>query len=225
MLLTRKPVDWQRLNGRTFETITGACFTVVRVTSKHVTIHPERGTHNYAVSIEDEWERVLNEYVVGRFLPSPADLIASGVRTVPSTYVWGILHALLSEGQAAKSNAARGEDFAGRWRIIGFSELDEDYIGESDEPPFLQLRLSQQGRVYGQYHFGLSGGSLDGEMREFGRERLVLFSYQGSDERDEVNGAGWAQLTDREHLSGEFLDAYGRFTAERERARHTREAR
>ena len=56
-------------------------------------------------------------------------------------------------------------------------------------------------------------------MREIGGERVLLFSYEGSDEMDQVNGAGWAQLEDREHLIGEFLGDYGRFTAERERVR------
>ncbi|MCC7165700.1 MAG: hypothetical protein IT331_24595 [Anaerolineae bacterium] len=215
MLLAKKTVDWQQFRGRTFETIAGAQFTVIRVTSEKVTVHPERGTHNYAISIQEELERVLNDYVVGRFFPSPAELISSGVRPVPSTYVWGILHALLSGEKSAKSNEPRSKDFAGQWRIIGFSELDEDYFTESDEPPFIQLRLFQQGRINGRYHFGLSHGTLEGEIREFGGERVLLLRYEGSDEMDALNGAGWLQLTDRELLSGEFLGDYGRFTARR----------
>jgi hypothetical protein len=219
MILTRKPLDWQQLRGRTFQTITGTRFTVVRVTSKNVTIRPERGTRNYAISIQDELERVLDGYAVGGFFPSPTELLRSGVRAVPSSYAWGILHTMLNEGPEAKSITARAEDFAGRWRLTELSELDEDYFAESDEPPFIQIRAPKQGRIYGQYHFGLSNGNLDGEVREFGGEPLLLFSFEGSDEMDQVNGAGWAQLEDREHLIGELLGEYGRFTAERERVR------
>ena len=222
MILTRKPVDWQQLRGRTFQTITGARFTVVRVTSKNVTIRPERGTRNYAISIQDELERVLDGYAVGGFFPSPTELLRSGVRAVPSSYAWGILHTMLNEGPEAKSITARAEDFAGRWRITELSELDEGYFAESHEAPFIQLRLSKQGRIHGEYHFGLSDGDLDGEMREFGGEQILLFSYEGSDEMDQVNGAGWAQLQHRKHLIGEFLGDYGRFTAERERVRPKR---
>jgi hypothetical protein len=101
MILTRKPVDWEQLRGRAFQTITGARFTVVRVTSKNVTIRPERGTRNYAISIQEELERVLDGYAVGGFFPSPTELLRSGVRAVPSSYAWAILHALLNEGAGA----------------------------------------------------------------------------------------------------------------------------
>jgi len=44
-------VNWQQLKGHQLETITGAYFTVVRVTATNVTIRPQRGSRNYALSI------------------------------------------------------------------------------------------------------------------------------------------------------------------------------
>lgn len=216
MLLTRRPIDWQCLQGRTFQTTTGARFTVVRVTAKNVTIRPERGVREYPISIEKELEQVLDNYAAGRFLPAPAELLRIGVRAVQTSYAWGILQALLlNEEAATQSLAARVEDFAGRWRITELADLDESYDGESDEPPFIELNVSHPGHVYGKYHWGLSDGTLEGEVRAFGGASVLLLSYEGADEMDPAQGAGWLQLKDREHLTGEFLSTYGRLMAER----------
>ncbi len=138
------------------------------------------------------------------------------VRSVQASYAWGIWHALLlSEDTETQSSAARAEDFAGRWRITKLADLDEDYAAESAEPPFHELNVSHRGRVYGEYHLGLSDGNLEDEVREFEGESVLLVSYKGTDEMDLSQGAGWFQLKDREHLSGEFLGIYGRFMAER----------
>ncbi len=190
------------------------------MTAKNVTIRPERGTRDYAISIEKELERVLDDYVTGRFLPAPTELLRIGVRAVQSSYAWGILHELLlSEDTEPQAPVARVEDFAGRWHITELADLDEDYAAESDEPPFIELNVSHPGRVYGEYHWGLSDGNLEGEVREFGGESVLLMSYEGTDEMDPAQGVGWFQLKDREHLSGEFLGIYGRLIAEREPGR------
>ncbi len=86
----------------------------------------------------------------------------------------------------------------------------------SAEPPFIELNVSHPGRVSGEYHLRLSDGNLEGEVREFGGESVLLVSYEGTDEKDPAQGAGWFQLKDLEHLSGEFLGIYGQFMAERE---------
>ena len=116
--------------------------------------------------------------------------------------------------------AANKRYLVGRWRITSMPEM-EDYLKLGDEPPLIQIRATGYGRLYGEYSFGLSGGSLDGEIREFGGERIFLFGYEGSDEMDAASGAGWARLTDRDHLEGEFLN-YGPFTARRVRTSRTR---
>ncbi len=88
--------------------------------------------------------------------------------------------------------------------------------------PVISLHLSTHGGVYGEYHFGLSDGNLDGQVREFGREPVLLFRYEGSDEMDEVHGSGWAQLRERDRLEGEFLIGYCRFVATREHIKDRR---
>lgn len=76
--------------------------------------------------------------------------------------------------------------------------------------------------MYGDYHFGLSNGHVDGQVREFGGETVLLFGYEGSDEMDPVNGAGWAQYQSQERLVGEFLGVYGKFTAMRKQSSRNR---
>lgn len=116
-----------------------------------------------------------------------------------------------------KTMVTRARNLVGRWRITELSELDEAYFKDSDEPPFLSVHSNKYDTLRGEYHFGLSDGNFDGEIREFGGEAVLLFRFEGSDEMDEVHGAGWAQLTERDRLEGEFLDIYGRFVAMRER--------
>jgi hypothetical protein len=214
--MTRR-VDWQQLKDRTFHTSTGARFAVVNVTTKSVIIRPEGGVRNYDLSIQNELERGLAAYQAGRFFPSPTEWLRVGVRAVRSSYVWGILYALLI--QEARPNppfATLAKNLVGRWRITQLSELDDDYFEDSDEPPFISIHSNQQGGIYGEYHFGLSDGEFSGEIREFGGDTVLLFGYDGSDEMDEVHGAGWAQLKERDRLEGEFLSGYGRFVATRE---------
>ena len=213
----KRDLNWQQLKDRTFHTATGARFTVVNVTAKNVIVRPDGGVRNYDLSIQNELERGAAAYEAGRLFPSPTDWLKIGVRSERSSYVWGILHALLV--QAATSSlpiTTSVRNLAGRWRITQLSELDEDYFEDSDEPPFISIHENKWGGVHGEYHFGLSNGDLHGEIREFGGETVLLFGYEGSDEMDEVHGAGWAQLRERDRLEGEFLIDYGRFVATRE---------
>jgi hypothetical protein len=208
-------VDWKRLNGRVFHTTTGARFSVVHVTAKNLLVRPEGGRRNYDLSIHNELERGIEAYSAGRFFPSPTQLLEIGVRSVRTSYVWGVLHQLLIQDQSTtRVEAARTKDFVGYWQVTELSELDQDYFDESDELPFVSIRVFANERVYGDYHFGLSNGQLDGQLREFGGEAVLLFGYEGSDEMDPANGAGWAQLESRDRLVGEFIE-YGRFTAVR----------
>ncbi len=215
--MTTRELNWQQLKNRTFHTSTGARFTVVNVTAKNVIIRPEGGVRNYDLSIPNELERGLSAYEAGRFFPSPTDCLEIGVRAERSSYVWGILYALLiQEVTSSPPITTRVRNLAGRWQITQLSELDESYFEESDEPPFISMHSNQHGGVDGKYHFGLSNGDFDGEIREFGGEPVLLFGYEGSDEMEEVHGAGWAQLKERDRLEGEFLIDYGRFVATRE---------
>jgi len=108
----------------------------------------------------------------------------------------------------------------GRWRITSLSNL-EDYLELGDKPPYLLIKASKYGGFHGEYSFGLSSGVLDGDIREFGGEKIFLFGYEGGDEMDPASGAGWARITELDRLEGEFL-SYGPFTARRKRAARKR---
>jgi len=114
-----------------------------------------------------------------------------------------------------KISVSRVKDFVGHWRITELSELDQSYFDESDERPFISIHASAHERVYGDYHFGLSHGHWDAQVRECGSEAVLLFGYEGSDEMDSVNGAGWAQVETQDRLVGEFLGTHGKFSAKR----------
>lgn len=209
-------IDWPGLLGRTFETIKGARFTVVRVTPRHVTIRPENGTRDYALSIPGELERVLYACATGELLPAPTELPCVGVRPVLTSYVWGILHAVMPEQMTEpESDPLPAKLIAGRWKLDELSEMGESYFDESDEEPYLEVTLRDD-HLGGHYSFGLSNGYLDGALREFGGEQICLFGYEGSDEMDAVCGCGWLRLTSPDELAGEFVDTYGRFAAKRD---------
>ena len=214
--MQKRIVDWKQLEGRAFQTTTGARFAVVKVTAKNLLVQPEGGRRKYDLSIHNELERGIEAYATGRFFPSPSELLGIGVRAVSTSYVWGVLHQLLiQDGLLMKIGVSRAKDFVGYWRITDLSELDKSYFDESDESPFISIRASAHEQVYGDYHFGLSDGHLDGLVREFGREGVFLFGYEGSDEMDPVNGAGWAQVQSQDRLVGEFIGTYGEFVAMR----------
>lgn len=221
--MQKRTVDWKQLESRVFQTTTGTRFTVVKVTAKNLLIRPEGGRRNYDLSIHDELERGVGAYAAGQFFPSPSELLGIGVRAVRTSYVWGVLHQLLIEDDLPmKVNATRARNFLGYWRIAELSGFDQSYFDESDELPFISIHASAHERVYGDYHFGLSNGRLDGQVREFAGEVVLLFGYEGSDEMDPVNGAGWAQYQSQDRLVGEFLGTYGRFTAMRKQITRNR---
>lgn len=63
-----KPIVWNQLRDKTFNTITGTAFTVTNVTRKSVIIRPEHGSRDYDLSISNELERGLNALLAGDFL-------------------------------------------------------------------------------------------------------------------------------------------------------------
>ena len=81
------------------------------------------------------------------------------------------------------------EKFTGTWEIASSPDFDADYLRQLGSP---YVRLRQQGgRVEGEYEFGPQHGHLDG--RPDGEER-VIFSFEGMDGEELVNGAGVATL-------------------------------
>lgn len=213
-------VNWQQLKGRQLETTTGAYFTVVRVTATHVTIRPQRGSRNYALSIPGELERGVAVYAGAPVFPAPVELRLIGVRPVLTSYAWGVLKAVLVDGIGLQTIRKIGlKDFAGLWHFTEMPDLGEAYLKAGLGPPSMQLHAPASKRLWGQYQIGLSVGSLQGNLREFGGEQVVIFGYVGMDEMEPVSGGSWMRLLNADTLEGEFMENVGRFTARREQAK------
>jgi hypothetical protein len=221
--MATQQVDWTRLTGRTLLTRTGERFMVVKVTARGVSVRPERARRTYSLSIPRELERLLAEFAAGAFFPTPKDLTRAGARPELSAYAWGILHAVLVDralGDAPSSPRQapiHPADFAGRWRIIDMPNFDAAWLAQGNTPAQLELSATRYGTLYGSYRFSYSQGTVEGGLREFDGETLLLFGFDGADEMDPVSGAGWARLFHANRLAGEFLNDYGEFGAVRER--------
>ena len=221
--MASQQVDWSQLTGHSLLTRTGERFTVVKVTTKGISVRPERARRTYSLSIPRELERLLAEFAAGTFFPSPKDLTRAGARPELCTYTWGILHAVLVDhvmGDVpgiSRSKSVRPADFAGQWRIIDMPNFDAEWLTKGDAPAQIELSAIRYGTLYGTYRFSYSQGSIEGSLREFGGETLLLFGFDGADEMDPVSGAGWARLIHPNRLAGEFLNDYGEFSAIRER--------
>lgn len=211
-----KQIDWSQLRGKTFHTITGASFIVTNVTRKNVLIRPEHGRRDYDLSISKELERGLDALFAGDFFPSPTELLRVGVRHERNSYIWGVLKAVWQEQLTKPVPTVRTQAFAGNWQITELVEMDESYLEESDEEAHLTIKKTIHGSWSGSYHFGLSGGEINGAIREFGEESVLIFGFEGFDEMDAISGGGWARLNTRGELEGEFVGQYGEFKAVRE---------
>ena len=213
-------VIWSELLGRRLQTATGAPFTVVRVSATHVAIRPQRGQRDYALSISRELEPAVAVFAAGN-LPAPADLRRLGVRPVLTSYAWGILKAVVQDRIGVRAvKRATIKDFAGIWVITDMEDMGTDYWDSEPEEPFIRLQVPRgSSGLWGEYQIGLSSGGIDGDLREFGGETVVVFGYDGMDEMDPSSGGGWLQLLDNGALEGEFMGALGRFSARRQRAK------
>jgi hypothetical protein len=79
--------------------------------------------------------------------------------------------------------------FEGTWDVVSSPDFDDDYLSMEVEP---YVTLHHEGnRVVGTYQVGLQTGDLDGRLQ---RDDYLIFSFEGSDETDQVNGAGTATL-------------------------------
>ncbi len=79
--------------------------------------------------------------------------------------------------------------WTGTWDVVSSPDFDDDYLSMEVAP---YVRLRQEGdRVAGDYQVGLQTGNLDGRLQ--GSDRAV-FSFEGMDEMDPVNGAGTLTL-------------------------------
>jgi hypothetical protein len=83
----------------------------------------------------------------------------------------------------------------GKWRIVELPGYTPDYA-DMVEPAYLRF----DGKGGGEFAFGCVTGSLYGA----GDTDNVAFDWNGSDEMDQVEGDGWAELQPDGSLLGQF---------------------
>jgi hypothetical protein len=86
---------------------------------------------------------------------------------------------------------------AGRWRITEMDNWDRDAI-DLVQPGFIEFDEDELGAL----GFIVVVGDLDYRDADRGGRPGVEFSWQGSDEGDDVSGRGWAALNPDGTLSG-----------------------
>ena len=105
--------------------------------------------------------------------------------------------------------------FAGEWRIIEMPDMGDDYIEEGEGKPYIRLKARYEDVVDGEYECGLSNGMIDGAVRSFGGEHILVFGFEGADAMDPASGGGWMRLRDDGLMEGEFVNNLGQFVARR----------
>jgi len=90
--------------------------------------------------------------------------------------------------------------FAGRWRIVSMELWDADAI-DLVEPGFIQFNQDRSG----QFGFIAVQGWMDCQEATRDGRPCVEFTWEGSDEGDQVSGRGWATLADEGTLDGRIL--------------------
>ena len=75
--------------------------------------------------------------------------------------------------------------FTGVWNVVSSPDFDDTYLRMEVSP---YIELEQQGeQLTGEYHVGLQQGDINGRLED---DTHALFSFEGMDEMDEVDGAG-----------------------------------
>ena len=88
--------------------------------------------------------------------------------------------------------------FTGTWHITEMDEWGEDYCNMEVQA---YIKLDREGN--GEFQFGLVRGYVsDGWLDEDGEG--YEFRWKGSDEMDEASGSCLLNLTDKDHIEGEF---------------------
>ena len=96
---------------------------------------------------------------------------------------------------------SKGAAFVGEWRIVEMDEWDQDYI-DMEEAGHIRFQRGGQRGGSGGFHFGCVDASLD--WRYDSSLDRVDFTFDGSDEGDEVTGRGWAKIQGN-HMAGQIV--------------------
>lgn len=83
--------------------------------------------------------------------------------------------------------------YIGKWRILEMEQWDKEYI-DMMVPGHLTIQKDGKGLI----QFGVVEAEIDCRVESInGKERLD-FTFEGSDEGDQVCGRGWAQVNCRD---------------------------
>ncbi|WP_220817831.1 hypothetical protein [Amycolatopsis echigonensis] len=89
---------------------------------------------------------------------------------------------------------------SGRWRIVAMSGWDREAI-DLVEPGYVEFARNGTG----QFGFIAVNGWLDCRSVERDGRPGVEFTWEGSDEGDQVSGRGWAVLVDDNTIEGHLF--------------------
>ncbi len=90
-------------------------------------------------------------------------------------------------------------EFIGTWHIYEMSEWDKDYFN-MEVQAFIKIEKSR----IGEFRFGLVKGSMDGRIVAHPDGDKYEFTWEGSDEGDDLSGSGWLKLKDKDTIEGEI---------------------
>ena len=80
-------------------------------------------------------------------------------------------------------------EFAGKWKVIEAVDMVEDYLSLSPDPHLL-INVDEKNEVTGSYEFGVQNGYIDGKFQRDNESLMLIFSFEGWDDTDLVNGSG-----------------------------------
>lgn len=82
------------------------------------------------------------------------------------------------------------KDFIGTWRITKMSEWDNDSL-DMEVKAFIRIDNSGSG----EFQFGAVQGAMYGDFEKQEGGLVYDFTFEGSDEGDDVSGDGWMRMT------------------------------
>ena len=80
-------------------------------------------------------------------------------------------------------------EFAGKWKIIEAVNTVEDELSLSPDS-YLLIQVNEKNEATGSYQFGTQDGYIDGQFEGDNESLKLIFSFEGWDEADLVNGSG-----------------------------------
>jgi hypothetical protein len=97
--------------------------------------------------------------------------------------------AKIADNSHGGSKMVTESEFAGKWKVIEAVDMVEDYLSQSPDPHLL-IQVDEKNEVTGSYRFGVQEGYIDGRFEKNEESLKLIFSFEGWDEADLVNGSG-----------------------------------